>query len=205
MVLPSLEPRRRENPRYNQSLSKKAVFFFDTGISPRLFAEVLTMSHFAFQDRVFRFATVTPQQIHWKLLKNCSVTPKQLGWFYVSLCIVSFGISTMFWRLGAKMITPYALLELTVVGVALLVYARHATDGERLVLQGDQLWVEQSHAGKVSRAQFNRETVRVEPHIDDRSLIELSGQGRRVQVGRHVRPELRAHLARELRMALRTA
>ncbi|TAG25183.1 MAG: DUF2244 domain-containing protein [Burkholderiales bacterium] len=167
------------------------------------------MSHFAFQDRVFRFATVTPQQIHWKLLKNCSVTPKQLGWFYVSLCVVSLGISTMFWTLGAKMITPFAILELTVVGAALLVYARHATDGERLVLQGNQLLVERSHAGKVSRAEFNREMVRVEPHIDDRSLIELSEgsgrNGRRVQIGRQVRPELRSHLARELRMALRTA
>jgi uncharacterized membrane protein len=163
------------------------------------------MSHFAFPDRVFRFATVTPQQIHWKLLKNCSVTPKQLGWFYVSLCVVSFGISTMFWTLGAKMIAPFAILELTLVGAALLVYARHATDGERLVLQGNQLLVERSHAGKVLRAEFNKDMVRVEPHIDDRSLIELSGQGRRVQVGRHVRPELRSHLARELRMALRAA
>jgi uncharacterized membrane protein len=163
------------------------------------------MSHFAFQNRVFRFATVTQQQVHWKLLKNCSVTPKQLGWFYVSLCIVSFGIATMFWLLGAKMVTPFALLELTAVGAALLVYARHATDGERLMLQGNSLVVEQSHAGKISRAEFDRDRVRVEPHTDDRSLIELSGQGRRVQIGRHVRPELRPELARELRMALRTA
>ena len=113
----------------------------------------------------------------------------------------------MFWSLGAKMITPFALLELTVVGVALLFYARHATDGERLILQGDQLLVERSYAGKISRAAFNRSQVRVEPHIDDRSLIELSegsgGAGRRVQIGRQVRPELRSHLARELRMALR--
>ncbi len=184
---------------------KKAVFFFDNGYLPAPFCLVLTMSHFAFQDSVFRFATVTPQHIHWKLLKNCSVTPKQLGWFYVSLCIVSLGISTMFWMLGAKMITPFALLELAMVGAALLVYARHATDGERLILQGDQLLVERSHAGKISRAEFNKDTVRVEPHIDDRSLIELSGQGRRVQIGRHVRPELRSLLARELRMALRAA
>jgi uncharacterized membrane protein len=34
-------------------------------------------------------------------------------------------------------------------------------------------------------------------------LIELSGQGRSVQVGRHVRPELREQLAREIRSALR--
>ena len=37
------------------------------------------------------------------------------------------------------------------------------------------------------------------------SLIEVSGQGRSVRVGRYVRPELRAALAREIRMALRGA
>ncbi len=161
------------------------------------------MSHVAFQNQRFRFATVTDQQVHWRLLRNCSVTPAQLGLLYASLCVVSLGIAIMFWLQGAKMIMPFAWLELVAVGAAFLVYARHASDGERLVLHGGQLVVELSHAGKVSREQFNRDMVRVEPHIDDRSLIELSGQGRRVQVGRHVRPELRSLLARELRMALR--
>jgi uncharacterized membrane protein len=159
----------------------------------------------AIQNRAFRFADISGHQVSWKLTRNCSITPTQLGWLYVSLCIVSLGIATMFWLQGAWVIMPIAGLELVVVGAAFLVYARHATDGERLVLQGSQLLVEQCHAGKVSRSQFNREMVRVEPCIDDRSLIELSGQGRRVQVGRHIRPELRSHLARELRMALRTA
>jgi uncharacterized membrane protein len=163
------------------------------------------VSQLSFHNPRFRFATVAGGQIHWRLLKNCSVTPAQLGLLYASLCVVSLGIATMFWLQGAKMIMPFAWAELTVVGIAFLVYARHAADGERLVLQGEQLVVEQTHAGKVSRSEFKREMVRVEPHIDDRSLIELSAQGRRVQIGRHIRPELRPHLARELRMALRAA
>jgi uncharacterized membrane protein len=171
---------------------------------PRLFQQRFAVSTLALQHQGLRFATVSNQQIHWKLLKNCSVTPVQLGWMYVSLCVVSLGIATMFWLQGATMIMPFAWLELSVVGIAFLVYARHATDGERLVLQGGQLLVELSHAGKISRAQFHRTQVRVEPHIDDRSLIELSGQGRKIQIGRHVRPELRSDLAKELRMALRT-
>jgi uncharacterized membrane protein len=153
----------------------------------------------------FRFATVSDQQIHWKLLRNCSVTPAQLGWLYVSLCVVSLGIAGGFWLHGATMIMPFAWAELLMVGAAFLVYARHATDGERIVLQGSQLVVEQTSAGKLVRAEFNREWVRVEPQGDDRSLIELSGQGRRVHIGRHIRPELRPALAREIRMALRAA
>jgi uncharacterized membrane protein len=156
-------------------------------------------------DFGFRFATVSDQQIHWRLLRNCSVTPAQLGWLYASLCVVSLGIAGGFWLHGAKMIMPFAWAELLLVGGAFLVYARHATDGEKIVLQGNQLVVEQTSAGKVARAEFNSAWVRVEPQADNGSLIELSGQGLRVQIGRHIRPELRPALAKEIRMALRAA
>jgi uncharacterized membrane protein len=152
---------------------------------------------------VFRFATVQGQNIHWFLRRNCSVTPAQLGWVYLSLCVLSLGISTFFWFQGATMVMPFAWLELAAVGVAFLFYARHATDGERISLQGRQLVVELENAGHLERAEFLRDRVRVEPLAGGRSLIELSGQGRSVNVGRFVRPELRPALAREIRQALR--
>jgi uncharacterized membrane protein len=152
---------------------------------------------------VFRFATVQGQSIQWALKRNCSVSPIQLGWFYASLCVVSLGISVAFWQRGATMILPFAWVELAAVGAAFLAYARHATDGERISLQGPQLVVELENAGRLERAEFHRDWVRVEPRSDDRSLIEVSGRGRSVRVGRYVRPELRALLAQEIRRALR--
>ena len=152
---------------------------------------------------VFRFATIQGQNIHWFLKRNCSVSPAQLAWVYASLCVVSLGIGVVFWFKGATLVMPFAWIELAVVGAAFWVYARHATDGEKISLQGAQLVVELESAGKLERAEFNREWVRVEPRTGDRSLIEVSGQGRTVQVGRYVRPELRPALAREIRMALR--
>jgi uncharacterized membrane protein len=65
--------------------------------------------------------------------------------------------------------------------------------------------VETESAGRRERAEFNRDWVRVEPRASDTSLIEVSGQGRSVQVGRYVRPELRPVLAHEIRRALRRA
>jgi len=143
------------------------------------------------------------QAVQWLLKRNCSVTPAQLLWLYVCLCMVSLGIAGFFWSQGAKMVMFFACLELLAVGAAFWVYARHATDGERIVLQGERLVVELESAGRLERAEFNREWVRVEPRNGDGSLIEVSGQGRSVRVGRHVRPELRPALARELRHALR--
>ena len=155
-----------------------------------------------------RFARIFDQGssregVQWLLMRNCSTTPAQLGWLYLSLCLVSLGIATFFWLQGATAVMPFAWLELMVVGYAFVVYARHARDGEKIVLQGSQLVVELETAGKTRRAEFNREWVRVEPKHGDGSLIEVSGQGQSVRVGRHVRPELRPELAREIRHALR--
>lgn len=154
---------------------------------------------------VFRFATVSGQNIHWFLKRNVSVTPAQLGWLYASLCVVSLGIGTFFWFQGAHLVLPFAWLELVAVGVAFLIHARHATDGERISLEGSQLVVEREHAGRLERAEFDRQWVRVEPSASDGSLIALSERGRCVTVGRFVRPELRPALAREIRLALRAA
>ncbi len=152
---------------------------------------------------VFRFATVQGQNIHWFLQRNCSVTPAQLAWLYVSLCVVSLGIGTVFWWHGATLVLPFAWIELVAVGAAFVAYARHAADGERISLQGRQLVVELENAGRLERAEFDRDWVRVEPSAADRSLIEVSGRGRSVNVGRYVRPELRPALAQEIRRALR--
>jgi len=158
----------------------------------------------------FRFATLPAQGSHgqgtvqWLLKRHCSVTPAQLGWLYVSLCVMSLGIAAFFWAQGATLVMPFAWLELLAVGAAFLAYARHATDGEKIVLQGERLVVELETAGRTQRAEFNREWVRIEPKDGDGSLIEVSGQGRSVRVGRHVRPELRPALAREIRCALRS-
>jgi len=156
-------------------------------------------------NSVFRFATVSGQSIHWFLKRNCSVTPSQLGWLYVSLCVVSLGIGAAFWLHGARLVLPFAWLELAAVGFAFVLYARHATDGEKIALQGGRLVVELENGGHYERAEFLPHQVRIEPEASDRSLIEVSGQGRSVKVGRFVRPELRAALAREIRMALRSA
>ena len=156
-------------------------------------------------DFVFLFATVQGQAIHWFLRRNCSVTPAQLGWLYASLCVVTVGIASFFWFQGAVLILPFAWLELAAVGIAFVAYARHAADREHILLSGRRLVVELENAGRLERAEFGRDWVRVEPAVDDRSLIEVSGQGRRVIVGRYVRPELRPVLAREIRRALREA
>lgn len=141
--------------------------------------------------------------VEWKLKRNCSMAPRQLLGFYSVLCGLSLAVATFFWWQGARMVMPFTWVELLAVGAALLVYARHATDSESIALRDDRLTVEHASGNRLERVEFQSRWVRVEPEAGDGSLVELSGQGRRIAVGRYLRPELRPQLAHELRMALR--
>lgn len=141
--------------------------------------------------------------VQWELKRNCSITPRQLGAVYLSLCSLSLLIALGFLWQGAPVVLAFAGLELLLVGVAMLVYARHAGDRDVITLAGPSLAVEQHSGRRVERAEFRAEWVAVEPAAGQGSLVELSGHGQRVRVGRFLRPELRAGLAAELRRALR--
>jgi uncharacterized membrane protein len=140
--------------------------------------------------------------VQWELRRNCSLTPKQMLGFYLGLSGVSLAIAGIFWWLGARLVMPFAWLEVLAVGVALLVHARHATDCERIRLQDGVLTVERACGAHTERCEFCTEWVRVAPTRGDGSLIELSERGKKVVVGRFVRPELRGQLADEMRWAL---
>ena len=141
--------------------------------------------------------------VQWLLRRNCSTTPTQLGAFYLSLCVWSLAIAAAFWWRGATLVLPFAGIEILAIGVALLVYARHAGDRERVTLTSGRLSVECTVGRRTDQVEFAPAWVRVEPAHGERSLIELSGEGKRIAIGRFVRPELRRALADELRAALR--
>ena len=140
--------------------------------------------------------------VEWLLRRNCSLAPRQLLMFYLLLCTFSLSVASFWWWQGAPMVMPFAWLEVVSVGVAMLVYARHATDVERIAVRHGSVTVEHASGSRLERVEFESAWVRVEPESGGRSLVELSGQGRRIVVGRFVRPEMRSQLARELRMAL---
>ena len=141
--------------------------------------------------------------MQWLLPRNCSLAPRQAIAFYVSLCALSLAIGGVFWLHGAPLVIPFAGLEVLALGTALLFYAHHAADGETIRLHPGRLTVRRVDGARLEQVEFTPAWVRVEPEGAGRCLIELSGQGRRIAVGRFVRPERRRELADELRWALR--
>ncbi|MBL8319072.1 MAG: DUF2244 domain-containing protein [Burkholderiaceae bacterium] len=141
--------------------------------------------------------------VQWEFRRNCSITPRQLLGFYVSLAGVALFIALGFWWAGATVVLAFAGFEVLMLGVALAVYARHAADCETITLAGGELAIEHRHGVAVDASRFRAEWVRVEPSVGDGSLVEVSGEGRRAQIGRYLRPEWRSQLAQEIRTALR--
>jgi uncharacterized membrane protein len=159
------------------------------------------------RDAGWRFGRELTQPEGWQfdLRRNVSITPRQLLGAYALLSCLSLLVAAGFWSQGVAAVGLFAGLELLGVGVALLVVARHAGDRETITLTDRDVSVERHIGPAVERVTFRAEWVRVEPVADDGSLVELSGEGRSMRVGRHVRSELRLALAQELRRALRLA
>lgn len=155
------------------------------------------------QDQVLQLGTPTQTGVFWLLKRNCAMAPSQLCVAFGLLCVLSLSVATFFWWMGAFLVLPFAALELLALAVAFMVYARHATDGERIHLAAHALVVERESAGRVERHEFARSGLQVLP-ARAHGLVELSACGQVLSIGRFLRPEQRRQLAKELRWAMMT-
>jgi uncharacterized membrane protein len=141
--------------------------------------------------------------LQWRMARHTSFVGSSLLAVYLALCAVSLAIGAAFWWFGATAVLPLAGVELLMLGAAFWSCVRHANDAETITLAARELRIEHRHGRAVDRAAFRAEWVRVEPVHGEGSLVEVTGQGQRMRVGRYLPSGLRMTLARELRQALR--
>jgi uncharacterized membrane protein len=140
----------------------------------------------------------------WHLRRNCSLTPRQVALAYAVLCCGSLAVAIGFLLHGIWMVLAFTLVEIGVVGLALLVYARHALDHERIALTDACLLVESVHADQRRTARLDPLWTRVSVRERGRhALVRLESRGVAVEIGRFVDDARRRQVARELRAALR--
>jgi uncharacterized membrane protein len=138
----------------------------------------------------------------WMLKRNCSVSPRQFVLFYLSLATFSFAVALLLLLRGVWMVLPFTGIEVLSVGVAFIIYGRHAVDYEYIRLFPHLLVIEQKSAEQVTRFEFNPRWVRVDPGTAPRDRITLHSGGRSVEIGQYVALHRRALFARELRVWL---
>lgn len=154
---------------------------------------------------VLQLARCDPDGWRWLLKRPCALTPRQCAAAFGVACVASLLVALSFWVAGVGWVLPFALLELSALGAALLWYGRHAVDREFLVLQDRRLRVEWETAGRIECREWPAPWVRVEGPERVQGWLALCVGTERFAVGRWATPAQRRQLARELRWALAQA
>ncbi|MDX1668081.1 MAG: DUF2244 domain-containing protein [Limnobacter sp.] len=138
----------------------------------------------------------------WVFKRNCSLTPKQLMVWYLSLCAVTLFIALGFLIAGFWIVLPFAGLELLLVGVAFLIYARHAADYEMIEVDPVQLRITVAHGAKKHTIDLVTQWTRLEYRGRFREPLVLKCQDKQVSLGRHIAEKDKTAFQRDLRLAL---
>jgi uncharacterized membrane protein len=141
----------------------------------------------------------------WLLKRNCSLSPRQAGFAYGLLCLFVLAIGAVFLLHGLWIVFAFALLESLAVGLALLKYARHATDHEHIALSDGCLLVERVEAGEVEQVRLDPCWTRIALPSRKHTLIQLESRGVKVEIGGFISEEKRQQVAEELRKQLRNS
>lgn len=139
----------------------------------------------------------------WLLKRNCSLSPRQLAVAYALLCAISFLIGMIFCLFGVWQELAFSTLEMVLVALAFLYYARHACDCEHIVLEEGVLLTEQMQAGQNRKTCLDPYWTRIVLPGRAHELINLESKGVKIAVGRFITQEKRQQIAQELRQQLR--
>jgi len=137
--------------------------------------------------------------------RNDSLGARGRWQIFAALCTISFGVALAFAAFGAWLVLPYSALEMVVLFLAFRWIGRHATDWERLSVQGDRVIVEREHAGVLTRNEFNRCWTRLESERGEfgrAPRLALCSAGERVPFGDDLSAAERETVTKDLRRAL---
>ncbi|MFK7967375.1 MAG: DUF2244 domain-containing protein [Burkholderiaceae bacterium] len=135
----------------------------------------------------------------WLLKRNCSLSPAQLALWFGSLASLSLLIALAFAMMGAWLVVPFAVLEISALGLAFVMFGRHAADYERIVAQPGKLTIETSLGSRVDRIEQRADWFRVEYSGRPRDLVQVVTARQALSVGRFAPASARPRLANELR------
>lgn len=139
----------------------------------------------------------------WHTKRNCSFTPRQVGYFYLSMFLFSSFIATYFLLHGVWMILIFTVIELTVLGIALIIYARHALDYESIAIDGTALQIEKNIGGKIERHVFNTRWLTLTQEESGKRLIRVEESDREMPIGIFVPQDARSQFYSDLRAQIR--
>ena len=147
----------------------------------------------------------SPQSSQWVFRRNCSLSPKQLLQWYLSICFITLVVATGFLLAGFWIVLPFAGIELLLVGMAFVVYARHAGDYEMIELQQNQLILVLADGTELTRLQWSPQWAKLSYNGKYKAPLLFSHRGQQVKIGKFIAEKDKSALHRELKAALARA
>ena len=138
----------------------------------------------------------------WLLKRNCSLTPRQTMISWAVLVAMSLGVGLFCTWHGASLVLVFTALEITAVTAAFVLYSRHATDFDRVVLDQGLVTIDKMRGGRTRQYQLEALWLRVTPPARRRDPVRLTARGVSVEVGSYLLEPQRRLLAKDLREAL---
>ena len=138
----------------------------------------------------------------WVLRRNCALTPRQSCIAFLWIGATSLAVSLAWALSGAWIVLPFLLVELSVLALAFLIYARHATDRECVTLAQDSVCVEVFRGGRTDRCEIPRQWLRCGLDKEQTGLVRLVSSRKEVLIGQFVGQADRERFYNEFRSAL---
>lgn len=142
---------------------------------------------------------------------NASMSPRQALLFFSGMCLICFGIATVFAVQGYWPVLPFAGLELLALGAALLVVLRRNRYREVLWFDGEHVRLECGTVGQGAglRCEWPRSSTRVwlelGPHPSSPTQLVLACGPQRMVIGNCLTDAEREALARRLKQLVHPA
>lgn len=139
----------------------------------------------------------------WTLTRNCAISPCTFFWNVGALAGVVGAVGTGFWVAGYPLVMFFCACQLFALGIAGIVFARHATDGERVRVDAGTVRVETSRGCRQRVVDFQACWVRLERHPS--GALTLRGGRAVVPVGEQLTPAARKIFAEEFAASIALA
>ncbi len=139
---------------------------------------------------------------------NRSIEKKGIFIFFSLVILVSAFIALRFWLLGAWVVMPLMVLEITILGAAFYLVQKASRDVETIDLSNDKLRVTRNVRSVVDEWQFQPYWVQVILRADRISWypshLLLRSHGKMIEIGTCLTDEEREELSGSLKQELQT-
>ena len=139
----------------------------------------------------------------WHLKRNISISPANMALIFVGLGAFSLLIGFGFYWVGASLVLPFTLVEITALLIAYFYNAIHANDYEKLIVDGNVIQIERKVGFKFTQTQLVKSMTRVDTLSHMNAMVNLRQGKRNNYFGNFVHANLRPLLAKKISERLR--